>query len=99
MLLRHGPMSVAQLTKAIERDGPTLYLRQGQQLNKVISDLLRNQMANGRVVRMRRGVYAIGWLSESMRWRALYWREAERHANERSERDQRALAARYGQRR
>ena len=92
-------MSVAKIAGALRRGGRRLYLRPGQQLNKVISDLLRRQMVNGRVVRVRRGVYAIGRLSESMRWRALNWRAAERHANERRERDQRALAARYGHRR
>ena len=92
-------MSVAELTDALRRDGPRLYLRPGQQLNKVISDLPRRQMVNGRVVRVTRGTYAIGRLTDSMRWRALNWREAERQGNERHAHDQRALDARYGHRR
>jgi hypothetical protein len=39
-----------------------------------LSDLLRNQAANGHVVKRGRATYAVGYLSRSTEWRTTNWR-------------------------
>ena len=41
---------------------------------KRLSDLLRNQVANGNVVKRGRATYAAGHLSRSTEWRVRNWR-------------------------
>lgn len=56
MIRRHGTISVAQLVTELHTVG---YPVRGR-TSKVVSDALRWEVARGRVVRVRRGIYRFG---------------------------------------
>jgi hypothetical protein len=55
-LHEHGPLTVAQLARALEGDALTIWGRP----SKAISDALRWEVGRGRVVRLGRGRYGPG---------------------------------------
>lgn len=66
VLLRAGvPLTVPELVRALERDGFTPWGRP----SKAVSDALRWEIGRGRVVRVRRGVYAVGAMPKQTRSR------------------------------
>jgi hypothetical protein len=68
-----APMTVGEVTNRVLAEGPPLWLQPGQRPGKIISDLLRQQVASKRVIRVRTGVYSIAKITPSMRWRSLHW--------------------------
>jgi hypothetical protein len=74
LLINAGrPMTVSEITERVIAEGPQLWLQPGQRPSKIISDLLRQQVASKRVTRVKTGVYAIGKITPSMRWRSRHW--------------------------
>ena len=57
-LLSHGPASITELADALAWHGFVVAGR----ASKSISDALRWEMGYGRVRRLRRGLYAPGWM-------------------------------------
>jgi hypothetical protein len=57
LLQDHGPASIGELRRRLERDG--LRVR-GAAPNKTIADALRHELGKGRVQRIGRGRYASG---------------------------------------
>jgi hypothetical protein len=60
-----NPLSLNDLATALACNGHDL----GPTPNKVISDLLRTELARGRVVRVERGVYRVGAVPASTAYR------------------------------
>ena len=65
LLDRGGPMSVPELVAGIRRSGFELEGR----ASKAVSDALRWEVGRGRVVRVRRGIYAAGRVAKVTRHR------------------------------
>ncbi len=65
--IEQGYRTVKELAHQLADDGYTVWGR----ASKVISDALRWEVRNGRVVRIRRGVYRVGKIPRSTRHRIL----------------------------
>ena len=65
--ISQGLSTVSQLVNQLASDGYTVWGR----ASKVVSDALRWEIRNGRVRRLRRGVYAINKIPKSTRHRIL----------------------------
>jgi hypothetical protein len=65
--ITQGFSTVAQLVKKLAEDGYTVWGR----ASKVVSDALRWEIRNGRIRRLRRGVYTIDTIPKSTRHRII----------------------------
>jgi hypothetical protein len=65
--ITQGHSTVAQLVKKLAEDGYTVWGR----ASKVVSDALRWEIRNGRIRRLRRGVYTVAAIPKSTRHRIL----------------------------
>ncbi len=65
--ITQGFSTVSQLVKKLAEDGYTVWGR----ASKIVSDALRWEIRNGRVRRLRRGVYTIDAIPKSTRHRIL----------------------------
>lgn len=80
LLWERGPMTVAEMAAALADEGWQV----GGRPSKTISDALRWEVAHGRVVRMRRGLYGPGRMPKQTKsWIRCRNRRTREEARER----------------
>ena len=70
-------MTLAEIVEVLHSGGVTTTPATSKPPNAIIADLLGYQVRSGRVMRVRRGVYAAvpSAFSATTKWRCLHWRD------------------------
>ena len=84
LLRERRSLTLSEIVEALHRQGVTTASGAAKPPNAVIADLLGYQARVGRVVRVRRGVYAAvpTAFSRTTRWRCAHWHDAVPRSDE-----------------